>query len=82
MLITINVNFNDAGSEEVWKEIPDFPEYEISNRGRIKSWKLGANPRVLKEGSKAYHLWRNGTRHYKQLRNLMLEAFGVVALAN
>ncbi|AVO25677.1 HNH endonuclease [Mycobacterium phage McGuire] len=30
---------NLTRNEEVWKEIPGFPDYEVSNRGRVRSWK-------------------------------------------
>ena len=32
---------------EVWKTIPQYPDYEASNLGRIKSFK-GVKPRILK----------------------------------
>ena len=47
----------DTTKAEVWKPIPDFPGYEVSNHGRVRSffrfngkgWELAENPqRVLK----------------------------------
>lgn len=34
--------------EEIWKEIPDFPDYQISNLGRVKSLWHGKE-RILKQ---------------------------------
>lgn len=35
--------------KEIWKRIKDFPDYEISNWGRVKSYKRDKiNGRILK----------------------------------
>lgn len=36
---------------EEWRQIPGYPDYEVSNRGRVKSWRKwngGPAPRILK----------------------------------
>ncbi len=33
--------------EEIWKDIPGFLDYQVSNLGRVKSFK-GKNPKILK----------------------------------
>lgn len=33
--------------EEIWKKIPNYPDYEVSNLGNIKSYK-GKTPKLLK----------------------------------
>lgn len=38
--------FVDMGSCEIWKKVNGFPDYEISNYGRIKSFKF-KKPRIL-----------------------------------
>lgn len=38
---------------EIWKTIRDFPDYNVSNFGRIRSYKSGA-PKVLKPYHKEY----------------------------
>lgn len=42
-------------TEEIWKEIPDFPDYQISSFGRVKSLKFGKE-RILEpyEGGSGY----------------------------
>ncbi|MGM7636492.1 NUMOD4 domain-containing protein [Bacillus sp. Hm123] len=34
--------------KEIWKPIKKFPEYEVSNLGRVRSYKLGKHGEVLK----------------------------------
>ena len=35
-------------TDEIWKPIPGFPKYEVSNLGRVKSYKRSNWPRLLK----------------------------------
>ena len=37
--------------KEVWKRIEEYPDYEISNLGRVKSWKVKWKPRLLKQSN-------------------------------
>lgn len=36
-------------SDEVWKDIKDFPDYQISNYGRVKSFKRNSEGLIMKE---------------------------------
>ena len=68
--------------EEQWKTIPEYPDYEISNYGRVKSHKFhnGTNERILKGGTAGtgyHHVCL--TNHYgqtcKNVHKLVIEAF-------
>ena len=70
---------------QIWKRIEDYPDYEVSNYGQVKSWKSynGAiPPRILKP------VWRGNkyskyldvslskvTKKIKRIHHLVLEAF-------
>jgi hypothetical protein len=66
--------------EEVWKRIQDFPDYEISNRGRIITYKQGKKafikPRLLKYGYYCVHLYVGGKRKACKIHRLVLVTFG------
>ena len=76
--------------EEIWEDIPDFPGYQVSNLGNVRSWwlmrqhKLGNKPRLLKlqiqnksdNYAVAYiGLWRDGKQPRRLVHRLVLEAF-------
>jgi len=74
--------------EEVWKSIPNFPRYEISSKGRIKSYTSSLHPegKILKTHKKedgyitvvllSGNDRTSGNRqHTKQLHRLVAEAF-------
>lgn len=48
--------------QEVWKQVPEFPEYEVSDMGRVRSYRSNhgprSEPRLLKQttGSNGYKL--------------------------
>ena len=71
--------------EEVWKPIEDYPGYEVSNIGRVRSW-LGRGqygkrlqmPLVrklykCKEGYWILTLHRCGVRHVHRVHQLVIE---------
>lgn len=66
--------------EEIWKEIPDYPDYQVSNQGRIKSLKFGKE-RILtpressKEGNYSITFCQNGKKKTKRVYKLMGETF-------
>jgi hypothetical protein len=65
--------------QEQWKSIPGFPDYEVSNMGRVRSYKRSM-PRILKAGiySHGYRqvtLSRDGKYHSFRIGQLMLLAF-------
>jgi len=73
--------------EEVWKPIEDYPGYEVSNIGRVRSWlgrgRYGKRLQVplvrslykCKEGYWILTLHRCGVRHVYRVHQLVIEAF-------
>ena len=70
---------------EIWKQIPDYPRYDVSNFGRVRSWYRGrwgirVSPRILTPGicNGDYRhvalVWKN-KKHTKLLHVLVAEAF-------
>jgi len=62
---------------ETWKTIKDFPDYQVSNLGRIKSLKFGKE-RILKQrkNNKGYFrvdLYKNGEKENKLIHRLVFE---------
>lgn len=51
-----------SASSERWKKIPFFPSYEVSDRGRVRSWKSGV-ARII-----APHTVSRGDRKKSYLR--------------
>ena len=76
-------------TDEQWKPIPGFEGYEVSDRGRVRSyltraggsWHVGAKPRrILRPGKKPYgypyvNLSRDGISHVLNVHQLVMEAF-------
>lgn len=68
---------------EVWKEIPEYPDYRVSSLGRVKRVKessKGNMPKVLKpwltkDGYAIITLYRNGGSKRKQVSRLVCSAF-------
>ncbi len=66
--------------DEIWKTIKDFPRYEISNLGRVRSWK-GRGYLVRKlyydklSGYVHLGLFKNSMETKKYVHILVLEAF-------
>lgn len=70
--------------DEVWKDISEFPNYQVSNRGRVRSFHRGKEWRILKtqvqRKSRRYMvasigLWQRGKYYRKLIHRLVLEAF-------
>lgn len=73
--------------DEIWKVIPGYPYYEISNLGNIRSWKgrgrnggLLKTPRVKRafvggDGYLFVKLQQNGKRTNYRVHRLVLESF-------
>jgi hypothetical protein len=64
---------------EVWKQIKDYPNYEVSNLGRIKSLRFGKE-KIMKlnldtRGYFMVPLRENGIRKTKLVHQLVLKAF-------
>lgn len=80
---------------ETWKTIPNYPDYEVSDLGRVRSWKTGA-PKELSPGRSGpkrnqylmVNLWSNGRGQPFKIHALVLDAFvgprpeGLVACHN
>jgi len=64
---------------EVWKIIEDFPDYQVSNFGMVKSLKFGKE-RILKQikNNKKYfgiNLSKNGKQKFKLIHSIIFETF-------
>ncbi len=79
-----------TGREEIWKSISDYPGYEVSNQGRVRSfWKRqGRKPcclsnkpqRILRprpdnDGYLGLSLCRNGKKYTFTIHKIVLRAF-------
>ena len=64
---------------EIWKEIADFPDYQISNQGRIKTLKYGSEsimtPCLKKTGYFEINLYNKEGRYTKLIHRLVADAF-------
>jgi len=71
---------------EVWRAVDNFPLYEVSNFGQVRSWNacgtgLADKPRIMrcKTTSQSRHLHvgirKNNKTHYFSVHKLVLEAF-------
>lgn len=73
-------NLQNNIENEIWKQIDEFPNYMVSNKGRVKSLKYGKE-RILRPAacSKYKHkfvaLFKNNIRTYKLVHRLVAEAF-------
>src|ERR1041385_1280355 len=65
-------------TSELWRVIPAFPQYEVSNTGRVKSLRFGKS-RILKpwvrKGYAYVALSRDGHMNKRPVHQLVLEAF-------
>jgi len=69
--------------QEIWNLIKDFENYEISNFGRVRSFKRYKNGKILNYyiNSNGYHflkLYLNGTPNNKRIHRLVLETFNPI----
>ena len=64
---------------EIWKPIPNYDGYEVSNYGRVKSLKLGRElilkPFINKRGYYRNEIWNNNTRKKFGTHQLVAMAF-------
>lgn len=64
---------------EIWKNVTGFEQYQVSNKGRVRSLKNG-NPRIMKGfmNNKCYFvvdLSKNGIRNHKYIHRLVALEF-------
>lgn len=76
-----------ASEKQIWKEVPCWPDYEVSDAGEVRSYKPKRNfaptpkvPRLLsqrtnKQGYKVVRLYNNGLSKFFTVHRLVLEAF-------
>jgi len=74
-----NLNINDL-ENEIWKVIEDCPDYEVSNFGRIKSFKYNKiNGNILKPYKKQKYLclrlYNKNKKLNKKIHHLVYETF-------
>ena len=65
--------------EEIWKDIEGYPDYRISNYGRVMSLKRGLKrvlkPQKDKDGYLICSLWENRKGKTLKIHRLVAEAF-------
>lgn len=63
--------------EEVWAEIEGYPDYAVSNHGRVRNVRLGneLQPRVNSYGYVRVSLRRDGETHDHYVHHLVARAF-------
>lgn len=65
--------------EEIWRSIKNFPPYEISSNGHVRSWKgegyLTLKPCVAQCGYRRVVLYKDKKGYTKRIHRLVLEAF-------
>jgi len=66
-------------TDEIWRPIKDFPDYEVSNLGRVRSFKRSPQGKILSpvEGRGYFHvgLWKNECMTTMSVHVLVIEAF-------
>lgn len=71
---------------EIWKPIPEFPGYEVSDHGQVRSWRtydpsgtFACEPHLLKtppdRGYPCVDLHRDGRSHTKRVHRLVALVF-------
>lgn len=64
---------------EIWRDIPDYPDYQVSNLGRVRSLKYGneyfLKPGVDKDGYLVVSLFKYGKAKQYKIHRLVAQAF-------
>lgn len=67
---------------EIWQDIKNFPGYQISNQGRVKSFKQDKNGKILKpkisQGYYSVDLRREGATYNHLVHRLVLSTFSPI----
>jgi len=61
--------------EEVWRDIADFPNYQISNEWRVKNKERGTIKATIQDGTLTVKLSKEGHVYHRGVRGLFLAAF-------
>lgn len=69
-----------AGTAEEWRALPGYEGYEVSNFGRVRSYKKYKRPVILRQKQKDGYRFvclvgRDGTSPYRPVHHLVLETF-------
>jgi hypothetical protein len=78
-MIYININLFKVNEEELWRPVVRFPGYEVSDKGRVRSFKSG-KAKILKLGKDGSGypivcLYKNGRGYWFLVHRLVAEAF-------
>ena len=57
--------------KEIWRDIKDFDGYQISNLGRVKSFKQKKDGRILPLIKQKNYLYVSLSKHSKEIRRLV-----------
>jgi len=73
-------------NNEIWKTIEEYPDYQVSNLGRVKSLKFNKE-KILKQcknkdGYFRVDLYRNKKQYHKLIHHLVYETFNNYKLKN
>ena len=67
---------------EIWKDIAEYPGYQVSNLGQIKSFKQSKEGRILKpklsSGSLGVDFRKDGKTYYGLIHRIVLSTFSPV----
>jgi hypothetical protein len=68
-----------TNSIEEWKAIPNFPGYEVSNHGQVRSYKTGTcklkKPGTIQHGYQNITLQKDGKSYTKTIHRIVLTVF-------
>lgn len=68
-----------AQGEEIWKTVEEFPDYEVSNFGKVRKWYLTyyryPNPAKAPNGSLKISFIEDGGTHARMLGKVVYETF-------
>lgn len=62
---------------EIWRDIPDYPNYQVSNLGNVRNVKFGRiiKPSMTNKGYLRVCLWGNGESKNYRVHRLVAQAF-------
>lgn len=67
---------------EIWKDIKEYPGYQVSNEGRIKSFKQSKEGKILKSkisaGYAGVDFRKDGRTHYGLVHRIVLSTFAPI----